>query len=239
MRSQASSGIFLHPATLGSRVAVISLGSWLLFSGCSSTVLYQRDAASTPNPHDGVSVVFAATPALPSQASVGRDIVWYVSDALRSDFPTLRLVSEEEFIRTAFPGLPPDAAPLSNESLRTSPQLGELREQVSALAVRYLIVVDGGTVQRDRSGGGYCGAWYRGGGCFGFWIWRRESVLSASLYDLQQAVSVGSVRVTVRGRPWVTVIAVVPVGLPAFTESWACGKLGAGVVKLLRGTDGR
>ena len=67
----------------------------------------------------------------------------------------------------------------------------------------------------------------------------RTGIGAASLYDLQQAVSVGSVLVTVRGRPLVAVIAIVPVGLSAFTESWACGTLGAGVVKLLRGTDRR
>lgn len=217
--------------------AVTLLG--LLFLGCSSTVLYQRSAASAMNPQDGVSVVFSPAPAVPSNASLERDIVWYVSNALQTEFPTLRIVSGEEFLRTAFPGLTGDAAALSGESLRASLQSRDLRDRVLPLAVHYLIVVGGGTVQGQRSGGGYCGAWYHGAGCFGFWAWRRQSSFSATVYDLRAAVSVGSVHVTVTGRPWVTVIAIVPIGLPAFTESWAGGKLGAGVVNLLRGTDAR
>jgi len=51
---------------------------------------------------------------------------------------------------------------------------------------------------------------------------------------------VDKVEATVSGRPWFLMAGIFPLGAPSFTETWACYKLGQGVVEALttRG-DGR
>jgi hypothetical protein len=97
-------------------------------------------------------------------------------------------------------------------------------ERVAASGVRYLVWLDGSTRKVDGGGSIACGAAPGAAGCIGFGWWENESSYEATIWDLKQAKSAGSVGTNVSGTS-ALVGAVVPLPFIARVQATACQRL--------------
>jgi hypothetical protein len=109
-------------------------------------------------------------------------------------------------------------------------------ERVAATGVRYIVWLDGGTRKTDGGGSLACGAAPGAAGCIGFGWWEKESDYEATVWDLKQAKSVGSVGTNVSGTSAV-VGAIVPLPFIAHTQQTACTRLGDQLKSFLEGGE--
>lgn len=164
------------------------------------------------------------------------DVKKCVSDALQKNHPQVRVVLQPEFVKLAFPDLPPEAAPISPESLKLLTRHDVLRQRIAPLDVRYLIYV--GTVTEIRTlydlfG---CAAGMGAAICVTAAGWNQQSDYSSSIVDIK---TLGELRATgsVEGRGWHLFITPFPLplspGRTSATENPACQKVGQGVLTAL------
>jgi hypothetical protein len=163
------------------------------------------------------------------------EIIGCISDEVRIAYPTLRIVLPDEFRRTAFPDLAPEAAPNTQEYIGLLLNHPTFKERVSSLGVRYLISIVGPRTE-ETGGFGFAGV----GGYGGAVVvivggWDRKSSLTASVLDLQRWRTAGKVEASALGHPWLLIVFPSPlmIGAPAFTESKACRDLGEAIAKFV------
>ena len=97
-------------------------------------------------------------------------------------------------------------------------------EKVAASGVRYVVWLDGSTAKTDGGGSIACGAAPGAAGCIGFGWWEKESDYEATIWDLQQARSAGSVGANVTGTSAI-IGAIVPLPFIARVQSAACNRM--------------
>jgi hypothetical protein len=199
------------------------LAMTLQFSACSTAqVTALRSHPPSIERDEGIAIVVSHE---------ARDLevkaVRCIRDAVTNAYPSLRIVSPDEFRHAAFSDLPPEGAPYSAEYL--TPLLNDLRfrERIAPLKLRYLFCVSGVTEQ------GVVGA--AAGAGAGLVVWNRSTGLTASVLDLKQLDRAEEIKAAQSGNPWVLIIAGVPLGVPSRTESQACDDLGQAVTKFLGG----
>ena len=90
--------------------------------------------------------------------------------------------------------------------------------------VRYMIWLDGDTERVAGGGSLSCAAGPGGGGCFGFAWWQNDADYEASIWDLNELESAGTVTTDVSGTSFLPAL-VVPIPLIARTQSKACKAL--------------
>lgn len=222
----------------GRRVGMVTFGAlcWVL-AGCASRVTVS--GPGEPALNMGVVVLYSAAASPGTSRRTGLALVDCVTSAVAAEVPELRLVAVEDFARAAFPGIQLAEIPVSPDSVARLAGDSEFRAQAAAAGVRYLIIVEGQTTEPPPEGGAVAGGGMGGGAILGFWMWERDSMAGAVVYDLEARDSIGRIEVHVSGRPWFAILGIFPLGAPSFTESWACQKLGASVASFLRGTGRR
>jgi hypothetical protein len=161
------------------------------------------------------------------------ELVACLSTPIKSVYPDLYIVPPDEFRRIAFPDLRAEKAPTRPESLALLLDHSVFKERVAKLGLRYLIVVGALTKQPEPESWGGCALGMTGGGCLGVVVWDQESRMAASILDLREPVKPNELTETVTGNPWFAVIGVIPLAMPAPTESKACTDLGATIGKHL------
>ena len=97
-------------------------------------------------------------------------------------------------------------------------------EKVTESGVRYVVWLDGSTRKTDGGGSLACGAAPGGAGCIGFGWWQKESAYEATIWDLKQAKSAGSVGTNVTGTSAI-VGAIVPLPFIARVQATACNRM--------------
>ena len=110
--------------------------------------------------------------------------------------------------------------------------------QVTASGVRYVVWLDGNTRKTDGGGSLACGAAPGGAGCIGFGWWQKESAYEATIWDLKQGKSAGSVGTNVTGTSAI-VGAVVPLPFIARVQATACNRMSNQLRSFFSGTDGQ
>lgn len=231
------------------RFALCLLAMTSLWIGCTAVQVKDYSTTTTGvGPGESVTVVLNYNYATSeSEARAAEDkISSCITKAIRKAHPLVRIVSAEEFRRTAFPDLDFGTAPRSPESIALLLNNPVFLERMAPLVLRYLVIV-GGIVTEQRinfrggrpSGGG--GPFYPPGGTSDPYLYvfvDRNSQVGALILDIKQAHASGEVSVTASGHPWLVWVPAalpIPVGLPAFTESRACGELGKAVVEFIAG----
>lgn len=211
-----------------------------LVYGCASKVIQARANSAIVDPTIGLTILSSSLLAPETNERLGEKTVECVASAIVNNVPTARVVTAEQFRSSVLFDLPREGWPLSRESLDALSTDEVLRGRAAAAGIGYLITVGGQTTQPRPRGGGLTLSGAGGAGIFGFWLWERDSTLWAEIVDLASGQSVAKVEATVSGRPWFLMAGIFPLGAPSFTETWACYKLGQGVVEALttRG-DGR
>mgnify|MGYP001820865771 CR=1 FL=1 len=144
-----------------------------------------------------------------------------IEDALSRGSSGLRVIPLKQFVDSLFPWFEPRTAPAETKGLPKLMERPGVAERIAEQNVRYIIWLDGDT---DRVAGGgslSCAAGPGGGGCFGFAWWQNDADYVATVWDLDDHESAGSVTADVSGTSFLPAL-VVPIPLIARTQTRAC-----------------
>ncbi|MEP7314775.1 MAG: hypothetical protein ABI859_19490 [Pseudomonadota bacterium] len=180
------------------------------------------------------AVVVLAKPQIEG-AGAESDFIDCVGGKIASGSKGLKVQNNEAFTDQLFPWFEPGTVPSKAEGIAAVLAQPGVSEQVAATGVRYLVWLDGGTRKTDGGGSLACGAAPGAAGCIGFGWWEKESDYEATVWDLRQAKSVGSVGANVTGTS-ALVGAIVPLPFIARVQGTACNKLAAQLRSFLVGT---
>jgi hypothetical protein len=149
------------------------------------------------------------------------EFVECISDALARGGEGLDVHSTTEFEDKLYPWFEPSMAPLSTDDLSELLEKPGVMAQVRETGVRFLVWLDGST-DRIASGGGItCAAGVGGAGCMGLAWWEDEARYDATVWDIQELVSAGTIYADFNGRSVMPAI-VIPIPLIARPQAKAC-----------------
>jgi hypothetical protein len=148
----------------------------------------------------------------------------------------IRVQHNEEFADRLFPWFEPGTVPSKAEGVAAVLAQPGVGEQLAATGVRYLVWLDGGTRKTDGGGSLACAAAPGAAGCFGFGWWEKESDYEATVWDLRQARSAGSVGTNIVGTSAIVGV-VVPLPFIARVQGTACNRLGTQLKSFLTGRE--
>jgi hypothetical protein len=149
------------------------------------------------------------------------DFVQCISDALAKGDTGLDVHSSKEFEDKMYPWFEPSTAPLSTEDLSELLERPGVMDQVRDTGVRYVVWLDGST-DRVASGGGItCAAGVGGAGCMGLAWWEDDARYDATVWDIQELESAGTIHADVKGRSVMPAI-IVPLPFIARPQAAAC-----------------
>ena len=181
----------------------------------------------------GEGVVILAKPQIEG-AGAEDEFMDCVSNSLRDS--TITVQPNNAFVDSMFPWFEPSTAPAKPEAVATLLSHPGVSEKVAESGVRYVVWLDGGTQKTDGGGSLACGAAPGAAGCIGFGWWEKESDYEATIWDLQQARSAGSVGTNVTGTSAI-IGAVVPLPFISRVQSAACNRMADQLRIFFNGTD--
>jgi hypothetical protein len=150
-----------------------------------------------------------------------QDFVECISTALARGSNGLQVHSSTEFEDRLYPWFEPSTAPLSTEDLAQLLDKPEVQARMQSTGVRFLVWLDGST-DRVASGGGItCAAGIGGAGCMGLAWWEDDSRYDATVWDLHEVTSAGTIHADVKGRSVMPAI-IVPLPFIVRPQAHAC-----------------
>jgi len=207
-----------------SLVAPLACVPALLLAGCIQSRV--EESREMPTHIDkGEAVVILAKPQVEG-AGAEDGFMDCVSDELRGGKSNITVRDNDQFVNQMFPWFEPGTAPAKPEAISALLTRPGVSEQVAATGVRYVVWLDGSTQKTDGGGSIACGAAPGAAGCIGFGWWEKESAYEATVWDLKQARSAGSVGTNVTGTSAI-IGAVVPLPFIARVQSAACDRMAA------------
>lgn len=218
-----------------SRAAIpIALAGLLSLAGCMQARIEESRELPTHIADDEGVVVLAK----PQVEGVGTEdgFMDCVGDNLAEGKRGLRVLGNDAFVDAMFPWFEPGTAPARAEAVTTLLSQPGVSERIAASGVRYIVWLDGATRRTDGGGSLACGAAPGAAGCIGFGWWEREADYEATIWDLQQAKSAGSVGTNVTGTSAI-VGAVVPLPFIARVQGTACNRLAGQLRRFFTGED--
>lgn len=204
------------------RHTILSVVLFTLLGGCMSARVEQTRELQTAI-GQGEAVVVLAKPQIEG-ASAADAFMDCVAKGLHSHANPVDVVDNDAFVDQLFPWFEPGTAPTRPEGVtRVLAQPG-VSEKIATTGVRYIVWLDGATRRTDGGGSLACGAAPGAAGCIGFGWWEKESAFEATIWDIKQAKSAGSVGTNVTGTSAI-VGAIVPLPFIARVEGTACSRL--------------
>jgi hypothetical protein len=203
-----------------------------LLSGCMQARIEESRELATPLAK-GERVVILAKPQIEGSGAE-EEFMDCVGDNLASS-KKLAVHDNNEFVDRMFPWFEPSTAPGKAEAMSALLARPGVSEQISESGVRYVVWLDGGTRKTDGGGSLACGAAPGGAGCIGFGWWQKESAYEATIWDLKQAKSAGSVGTNVTGTSAI-VGAIVPLPFIARVQATACNRMSNQLRSFFTGT---
>jgi len=165
------------------------------------------------------------------------EFVQCISDSLAKGKPGLDVYTSKEFEDRMYPWFEPSTAPLNTEDLSHLLERPGVLDQVRDTGVRYLVWLDGST-DRVASGGGItCAAGIGGAGCMGLAWWEDDARYDATVWDLQDVESEGTIHADVKGRSVMPAI-IVPIPLITRPRAHACRDLTEQIKEFLTTPEG-
>jgi hypothetical protein len=165
------------------------------------------------------------------------DFVQCISDALAKGDTGLDVHSSKDFEDKMYPWFEPSTAPLSTDDLTLLFERPGVLEQVRDTGVRYVVWLDGST-DRVASGGGItCAAGIGGAGCMGLAWWEDDSRYDATVWDIKDLQSEGTIHADVKGRSVMPAI-IVPLPFIARPQAHACRGLTEQLKQFLTSPEG-
>jgi hypothetical protein len=205
---------------------------FILLTGCMQARIEESREMATPLAR-GERVVILAKPQI--EGSGAEDEFMDCVGENLADGKDLQVHDNNEFVDRMFPWFEPSTAPAKPEAMSALLARPGVSEQITDSGVRYVVWLDGGTRKTDGGGSLACGAAPGGAGCIGFGWWQKESDYEATIWDLKQAKSAGSVGTNVTGTSAI-VGAIVPLPFIARVQATACNRMSNQLRSFFTGT---
>ena len=215
------------------RMTTACLGAVLL-GGCMQARIEESREIATHIAKDE-SVVILAKPQIEG-AGAEEAFMDCIGDNLRGGKAGIAVHDNNQFVDQMFPWFEPSTAPGKPEAMSELLARPGVSDQVTKSGVRYVVWLDGSTRKTDGGGSLACGAAPGGAGCIGFGWWQKESAYEATIWDLKQAKSAGSVGTNVTGTSAI-VGAIVPLPFIARVQATACNRMSNQLRSFFTGTD--
>ena len=183
----------------------------------------------------GERVVILAKPQIEG-AGAEDDFMDCVSDSLADGATASPCTTTTNSSTRCFPGSSPARRPAKPEAMSALLARPGVANRSRKTGVRYVVWLDGSTRKTDGGGSLACGAAPGGAGCIGFGWWEKESAYEATIWDLKQAKSAGSVGTNVTGTSAI-VGAIVPLPFIARVQATACNRMSNQLRSFFSGTD--
>jgi hypothetical protein len=210
-----------------------ALTGMLLLTGCMQARIEESREMATPMTK-GDRVVILAKPQIEG-AGAEDEFMDCVSENMGGRHG-VDVHDNNEFVDKMFPWFEPSTAPQRPEAMSALLARPGVADQVSASGVRYVVWLDGSTRKTDGGGSLACGAAPGGAGCIGFGWWQKESAYEATIWDLKQGKSAGSVGTNVTGTSAI-VGAIVPLPFIARVQATACNRMSNQLRSFFSGTE--
>ncbi len=190
-------------------------------------------SGAATSPDDGIMLVFVR------EFSFDRSIddvkaKSRILDCVRGEIlrlrPMQRVVSFDEFRRTAFPDLSPESAPRNPKYLSMLLQRTDFRDRIRPFGIRHIAFI-GGVTKTVTDGGIACVGAGPGFGCFGLITWDKNSRLGASVLDLNYSRREENLEASASGTAWFAIVGLFPIGLPSDPSYVACKDLGGRIAR--------
>ena len=214
--------------------AIISFAVAVALAGCvSSRVQDAREGMTGINAGESV-VIMAKSYHLGNETE--ENYIDCIENAIARGSNGLRVIPHKEFVDSLFPWFEPRTAPAETKGLPKLMERPGVAQKIAEQGVRYIIWLDGDT---DRVAGGgslSCAAGPGGGGCFGFAWWQKDADYDASIWDLDDLESAGTITTDVSGTSFMPAL-VIPIPLIARTQSKACKALAGHLREFIVGDE--
>ena len=203
--------------------AAVFVGFALAAASCGVQTTVQEVRQAQTDLGDGAIVILSRKHK--TQGETEDDFVSCVSDGVHGGSDGLPVLEAQEFVDATFPWFEPRTAPRTMDDLADVISRPLISERIQEIGVRYLVWIEGTTVRSDESGTLQCTI-VSGGipACFGFLSWENGSNYEASVWDVHQGMSVGTLSSEASGTSFVPAV-VVPLPFIARVRLAACTKL--------------
>ena len=144
-----------------------------------------------------------------------------ISESLARGSNAIDVHPTQDFEDTLYPWCEPSMAPLSTEELSELLEKPGVMDRVRDTGVRFLVWLDGSTERTSSGGGISCAAGVGGAGCMGLAWWEDDARYDATVWDIEQLESAGTIYADFRGRSVMPAI-IIPIPLIARPQAQAC-----------------
>ncbi len=198
---------------------LVSIAGLTLLSGCvTSRVENSREGMTGIRANESVVI-------MAKSYHVGNETedkyISCVESALGRGKNGLNVIPHRTFVDSLFPWFEPRTAPAETKGLPKLMKRPGVAARIREQGVRYIIWLDGDTDKVAGGGSLSCAAGPGGGGCFGFAWWQKDADYDASIWDLDELESAGTITADVSGTSFMPAL-VVPIPLIARTQAAAC-----------------
>jgi hypothetical protein len=213
------------------RIAVLVCAAALLAACMTARVDEVREMSTAVGRTEGIVVL-----AKPQSDGAGTEpeFLTCIGKNLHSGSTGFTVFDNDHFVNLMFPWFEPGTAPTRPEALTDLFARAPVALRLAATGVRYVVWVDGTTRKTDGGGSIACGAAPGAAGCIGFGWWEKQSDYQATVWDLKQTRSAGSVSANVTGTS-ALIGAIVPLPFIARVQGTACNKISAQLRTFLHG----
>jgi hypothetical protein len=220
------------------KLQTITMGSAPLLLALLAGCMHARTDESRELPtaiSSDESIVVLAKPQIEGAGAEAK-FLDCVSENVKDGDVAIKVHSNEEFTDRLFPWFEPGTVPTRAEGVAAVLSQPGVSEQIAASGVRYVVWLDGGTRKTDGGGSLACGIAPGAAGCIGFGWWEKESSYEATVWDLKQSRSVGSIGTNVTGTSAI-VGAIVPLPFIARVQGTACNRIATQLHTFLTGSE--
>ncbi len=210
-------------------VCVVSV----LLQGCMSARVDESRELQTQITREE-AIVILAKPQIEGAAAEDR-FMDCMSASLARGKDSIRVQDNNLFVDRMFPWFEPGTAPTRPEGVAAILAQPGASEVFADTGVRYVVWLDGSTRKTDGGGSLACGAAPGAAGCIGFGWWEKESAYEATIWDIKQAKTAGSVGANVTGTSAI-IGAVVPLPFIARVEATACDRMATQLRSFFKGS---
>lgn len=169
------------------------------------------------------AVVILAKPNVEGAGTEGKFMDCVGKDLAGGTHP-VRISGNTLFVDDLFPWFEPSTAPTRPEALAELLARPGVSQKIADKGVRYVVWVDGVTRKTDGGGSIACGAAPGAAGCLGFGWWEKQSDYQATVWDLKQERTAGSVTTNVTGTSALVGV-IVPLPFIARVQGTACNRM--------------
>jgi hypothetical protein len=160
-----------------------------------------------------------------------------ISESLAKGSQGLEVHPSRAFEDKMYPWFEPSTAPLSTDDLSELLKRPAVLQQVRDSGVRYVVWLDGSTDRVSSGGGITCAAGVGGAGCMGLAWWEDDARYDATVWDIKELESAGTIHADFKGRSVMPAI-IVPLPFIARPQAAACRGLTDQIKQFLTTPEG-